>query len=76
MDARGARLLAARIKAGVRVGSRIELVAVGDAGRLRIGDQGVVRSIGDDGGVLVYWDRGFILRIDPDLSRFRPIPQP
>ncbi len=72
MDARGSRLLAARIRAGVRVGARIELVAVGDASTgLEVGDCGVVREIGDDGSVVVTWDRGFALEIDPDVNQYR-----
>ena len=74
MDTRGARFLAARIRAGVRVGSRIELVSVGDAASgLRVGDLGVVREIADDGRVVVSWDRGFALEIDPDVNRYRPL---
>jgi hypothetical protein len=72
VDARGASLLAARIRAGVRVGARIELVSVGDVSSgLEVGDCGVVRSIADDGDVVVYWDRGFSLRINPDRDRYR-----
>lgn len=72
MDARGAILLAARIRAGVRVGARIELTAVGDASSgLEVGDCGVVRGIVDDGRVIVLWDRGFLLQIDPDVNRYR-----
>ena len=72
MDARGAILLAARIRAGVRVGARIELTAVGDTSSgLEVGDCGVVRGIVDDGRVIVLWDRGFVLQIDPDVIRYR-----
>lgn len=74
MDARGAILLAARIRAGVRVGARIELTTVGDASSgLEVGDCGVVRGIVDDGRVIVLWDRGFVLQIDPDVNRYRPL---
>jgi hypothetical protein len=66
-------LLAARIRAGVRVGARIELIDVGDSSSgLQVGDCGVVREIVDDGHVLVTWDRGFVLQIDPDVNRYRP----
>ncbi len=72
MDARGSRLLAARIRAGVRVGARIELVSVGDASTgLEVGDCGIVREIADDGSVVVTWDRGFALEIDPDVNQYR-----
>ncbi len=72
MDARGSKLLAARIRAGVRVGARIELVSVGDESTgLQVGDCGVVREIDDEGLVVVSWDRGFALEIDPDVNQYR-----
>lgn len=75
MDPFGARLLAARIKAGVSVGTRIELVTdVGDEGSgLCAGDRGVVDSIGAEGLVRVTWDRGCTVEIDPDHTPFRPL---
>lgn len=74
MDPTGARLLAARIKAGVAVGTRIELVA-GDAGAsgLCAGDRGVVDDISERGLVRVIWDRGIVADIDPDNTQFRPL---
>ncbi|TML67195.1 MAG: DUF4314 domain-containing protein [Actinobacteria bacterium] len=72
VDVRGSRLLAARIRAGVRVGARIELVSVGDEScGLQVGDCGVVREIADDGQVTVSWDRGFALEIDPEVNQYR-----
>ena len=72
MDSNGARLLAARIRAGVRVGARIELLSVGDGSSdLAVGDCGVVESIAEDGDVNVVWDRGFALLIDPDVHQFK-----
>ena len=72
MDSNGARLLAARIRAGVRVGARIELVSVADdSSELVVGDCGFVESIADTGDVFVVWDRGFELEIDPDVHRYR-----
>jgi Domain of unknown function (DUF4314) len=73
VDARGASLLAARIRAGVRVGARIELVEVRDASSdLVVGDCGVVREIVEDGRVIVSWERsGVTQRIDPDVMRYR-----
>jgi len=74
VDSHGARLIAARIRAGVRVGARIELVSIGDASSgLTVGDCGVVREISDDGNVIVTWDRGFALRIDPDYWQYREL---
>ena len=66
MDTQGARLLAARIRAGVSVGARIELVeAPHDDSGLCAGDRGVVDQIDDRGRVVVTWDRGFVTEIDP-----------
>jgi hypothetical protein len=74
MDPLGARLLAARIKAGVSVGTRIELVsdAVENFG-LYAGDRGVVKDITDHGHVRVVWDRGCTVEIDPEQMSFRPL---
>jgi len=72
MDAIGARLLAARIAAGVRIGSVIELQSDSDV-ELRAGDRGVVRGIDAGGTVVVDWDRGFRRAIDPRSAPFRSI---
>jgi hypothetical protein len=72
MDASGARLLAARIAAGVRIGAVIELVA--DSGTdLRAGDRGVVREFDTNGDVVVEWERGFDRAIDPRATPFRAL---
>ena len=74
MDPLGARLLAARIKAGVSVGTRIELVSdPAESTELCAGDRGVVQEIDDRGHVRVSWDRGVTVEIDPDHTPFRPI---
>ncbi len=73
MDASGARLLAARIAAGVRIGSRIELTADGESD-LRAGDRGVVRDIQAGGAVIVEWERGFNSAIDPRRTTYRALP--
>ena len=66
MDTQGARLLAARIRAGVAVGARIELVeAPHDDSGLCAGDRGIVDHIDDEGRVVVTWDRGFATELDP-----------
>lgn len=74
MDANGARLLAARIRAGVAVGARIELVEPpkDDTG-LNAGDRGVVDEIDENGRVYVSWDRGFASEIDPETTRIQPL---
>jgi hypothetical protein len=74
MDPLGARLLAARIKAGVSVGTRIELVSdAAESAELCAGDRGVVQDIDDHGRVRVSWDRGCTVDIDPEHTPFRPI---
>jgi hypothetical protein len=66
MDAQGAKLLAGRLRAGVAIGARIELVEapVDDSG-LCAGDRGIVDQIDEHGHVFVAWDRGFVSEIDP-----------
>lgn len=74
MDPHGAKLLAARIRAGIAIGTRIELV--GDAGEdsgLSAGDRGVVGRIDETGLVVVHWDRGFTREIDPERTQFRQL---
>lgn len=65
MDAHGARLLAARIRAGVRIGEDVELLGDAATAGLQAGDRGVVREISEAGNIVVAWDRGFSLEIDP-----------
>ena len=72
MDASGARLLAARIAAGVRIGSRIELISDSDT-ELRAGDRGVVRGIESGGDVVVEWERGFHSSINQRNNPFRAV---
>jgi hypothetical protein len=72
MDPSGARHLAARLKAGVGVGTRI-MVDRDDVGSgLRAGDRGVVSEITPD-GVVVDWDRGFSRSVDPETVSYRPL---
>lgn len=74
MDAQGARLLAARIRAGVRIGSQIEYTGTGTAHeQLEPGDRGVVKEISDTGDIVVAWERGFALEIDPGTTPFQPV---
>ena len=69
MDTQGARLLAARLRAGVAIGARIERVhAPADDSGLCAGDRGVVDGIDEDGRVVVSWDRGFASEIDPHAT--------
>jgi len=73
MDAQGARMLAARIRAGVRIGSRIQFTGVTALGDLQPGDRGVVEAIADTGDIIVLWERGFELQIDPDTTSFQAL---
>ncbi len=69
MDTQGARLLAARLRAGVGIGARIELVETPtDDSGLCAGDRGVVDQIDEQGRVVVNWDRGFATEIDPHAT--------
>ena len=72
MDIQGSRLLAARIRAGVRIGSQIEFTGAGHD-QLRAGDRGTVQDISDTGDIVVIWERGFSLRIDPDTTPFESL---
>ena len=71
MDTQGARQLAARLRAGVWMGMRVELVEAGDDSRLSAGDRGLVEAISDTGLVVVSWDRGFTLEVDPVRTPLR-----
>ncbi len=71
MDTQGARQLAARLRAGVWMGMRVELVDAGDDSRLSAGDRGLVEAISDTGLVVVNWDRGFTLEVDPMRTPLR-----
>lgn len=74
MDVNGARDLAKRIRAGVWIGMRVELVDdVESESGLTRGDRGVVHGFDDEGNVVVNWDRGFTLEIDPERTHVRPL---
>ena len=72
MDAIGARHLAARIRAGVRVGGTIVIASDDTESGLVAGDRGVVHAITED-GVVVEWDRGVTLTIDPQVTPYTVI---
>jgi hypothetical protein len=71
MDANGARHLVARLRAGVRVGTRVELA--GDADGACAGDKGFVVDIFQSGRVLVALDRGLTLEVEPGVTALRPL---
>jgi len=72
MDTSGARHLAARLRAGVSVGTTIVLDADDVASGLVAGDRGMVDEITPD-GVVVEWDRGFRLSIDPQALPYHAL---
>jgi hypothetical protein len=72
MDTIGARHLAARLRARVPVGATIVLEHDALDEGLRAGDRGIVNEITPQ-GVLVEWDRGFSLEIDPDRMPYRAL---
>jgi hypothetical protein len=72
MDTIGARHLAARLRAGVGVGTTIVLDADDAQSGLIAGDRGVVDDITPE-GVVVAWDRGFRLSIDPQVLPYHAL---
>ena len=59
MDPRGARVLQVRLALGGKVGARVTLLSTeAEDLRAKIGEAGEVRSLNDDGTILVDWDRG------------------
>ena len=67
MDSIGARHLAARLRAGVPVGTTIVLERDDSDAGLVAGDRGVVDEITPD-GVLVEWERGLPAQDRPRLD--------
>jgi hypothetical protein len=72
MDTEGARHLAARLRAGVPVGTTIVLEADALGSGLRAGDKGIVSAITLE-AVVVEWERGFTLGIDPEQVPYRAL---
>lgn len=71
MNASGSVLLAARVRAGVRIGATIELEGDVAGSELRAGDRGVVRDIAVSGAIFVAWESGATGEIDPGRIAFR-----
>jgi hypothetical protein len=53
------------------MGMRVELVDAGGDSRLVAGDRGVVDAVDDQGRVVVTWDKGFTLEVDPRRNPLR-----
>jgi hypothetical protein len=73
MDTLGARHLSARLRAGVKVGTTIVLDADDARSGLVAGDRGVVSDITPDGVVVVEWDKGFCLHVDPQVMPYHAL---
>ena len=59
MDPRGARVLQVRLALGGKVGARVTLLSTEAQDLLeKVGAAGEVRSLNDDGTILVDWDSG------------------
>ena len=72
MDTLGARHLSARLRAGVRVGTAIALDRDDAESGLCAGDRGIVKEITLD-GVVIEWDKGFSLHIDPQAMPYHAL---
>jgi len=65
MDPRGARVLQVRIALGGKVGARVTLLSTEAQDLLaKIGKAGEVKSLNDDGTIIVDWDSGGWSSID------------
>ena len=65
MDPRGARVLQVRLALGGKVGARVTLVSTKAQDLLaKIGEAGEVKSLNDDGTIIVDWDSGGWSSID------------
>jgi len=72
MDTAGARILAARLAAGVRTGSTIQLLSeAADGSDARAGDIGRVLDLQEDGTVVVEWEGGLTAGIHPARASYR-----
>jgi hypothetical protein len=65
VDPRGSRVLQVRLALGGKVGARVTLRSTEAQDLLgKIGEAGEVRSLNDDGTIVVDWDRGGQSNID------------
>ena len=67
-------MLAARIRARVRIGQRIELLSDStEHPNLKRGALGLVSGFSRDGKVVVTWDDGLVAILDPSLENYERI---
>ena len=77
MDSLGATMLAARIRARVRIGQTIELLSDStEHTNLKRGALGLVSGFSRDGKVVVNWDDGLVAILDPSLENYERIGSP
>jgi hypothetical protein len=70
VDVRGARVLEVRLALGGKVGVRVKLVSTEEPDlQARIGEEGEVKGLNDDGTITVRWDRGDESTVDVLNSR-------
>jgi len=74
MDVLGASVLAARIRAGVRIGQMVELLRDSDTdGHRERGDLGLVTGFTVDGSVVVKWGGGAVSILDPAVDSYKAL---
>jgi len=74
MDVLGASMLAARIRAGVRIGQMVELLGDSDSdGHRERGDLGLVTGFTVDGKIVVKWGGGAISSLNPAVDSYEAI---
>ena len=67
-------MLAARIRARVRIGQTIELLSdSAEHANLKRGALGLVSGFSRDGKVVVTWDDGLVAILDPSLENYERI---
>ena len=72
MDPRGARVLQVRLALGGKVGARVTLLSTEAQDLLaKIGEAGEVKSLNDDGTIIVDWDSGGWSSIDLSNSEVK-----
>jgi hypothetical protein len=70
VDPRGARVLQVRLALGGKVGARVTLLSTEAQDLLaKIGEAGEVKSLNDDGTIIVDWDSGGWSSIDLSNSQ-------
>ena len=70
-------MLAARIRAGVRIGQMIELLHdSATTPQLKRGDLGLVTGFATNGNILVKWSGSTAVELDPATESYEPLLAP